>query len=191
MGYFADAGALLIEVLFGLLVGLFVLRVLLQVVRANFYNPICQFFYKATNPVLMPLRRVLPPVGPVDTAGVTVAFLLVALKVWLLTALLGFPLPLLATLVLAFAGLIDFLLTLLFWLIIVRIVISFLATDSYHPAFPLLMQLTEPLLRPLRRLIPPVGPFDLSPLIATLLIMLARVLLVAPIRDLAATLAGA
>jgi YggT family protein len=190
MGYFANAGAILIEVLFGLLIGLFVLRVLLQVVRANFYNPICQFFYKATNPVLMPLRRALPPLGPVDSAGVLVAFLLMAIKVWLLAALAGFGLPLLATLVLAIAGLLDFLLYLFFWLIIVRIVISFLATDSYHPAFPLLMQLTEPLLRPLRRLIPPLGPFDLSPLIATLAIMLARVLVVAPIQDLGAALAG-
>ena len=190
MGYFANAGAILIEVLFSLLIGLFVVRVLLQVVRANFYNPICQFFYKATNPLLMPLRRVIPPMGPVDSAGVLVAFVLMAIKVWLLGALSGIGLPVLATLVLAVAGLLDFLLYLFFWLIIVRIVVSFLATDSYHPAYPLLMQLTEPLLRPLRRVLPPLGPFDLSPLIATLIIMLLGALVVAPITDLGGSLIG-
>lgn len=188
MGYFANAGAILIEVLFGLLVGLFVIRVLLQLVRANFYNPICQFFYKATNPLLMPMRRVLKPWKSLDLAALLVAFLLCAIKVWLLASLSGLFLPALATVVLGLAGLLDFLLYLYFWLIIVRIVASFFATDRYHPIFPLLMQLTEPLLAPLRRAIPPLGPFDLSPLIATLGLLLARALLVAPLTDLGAAL---
>ena len=188
MGYLANAGGILIEVLFGLLIGLFVLRMLLQLVRANFYNPICQFFYKATNPLLMPMRRVLKPWKSLDIAALLVALLLAAIKVWLLAALAGFGLPPLATVVLAIATLLDFLLYLYFWLIIIRIIASFFATDSYHPIFPLLMQLTEPLLAPLRRVLPPLGPFDLSPLIATLGILLARALLVAPLRDLGAAL---
>jgi YggT family protein len=188
MGYLANAGAILIEVLFGLLIGLFVLRLLLQLVRANFYNPICQFFYKATNPLLMPMRRLLKPWKSLDLAALLVALLLSAIKVWLLAALAGFGLPPLATLVLASAALLDFVLYLFFWLIIIRIVASFFATDSYHPIFPLLMQLTEPVLAPLRRVLPPLGPFDLSPLIATLAILLARALLVAPIQDLGAAL---
>lgn len=189
MGYFASAGALIIDVLFGLLTGLFALRVLLQLVRANFYNPICQFFYKATNPVLMPMRKVLPPIGRFDPAGTLVAYLIEILKIVLLAALSGFALNVPAALVLGFAGLIGFVLTLFFWLIIVRIVLSFIAADSYHPAFPLLMQLTEPLLRPLRKMLPMLGPFDLSPLIATLAILLARVLVVAPLQDFGAYLA--
>jgi YggT family protein len=188
MSYLANAGAILIEVLFGLLIGLFVLRLLLQLVRANFYNPICQFFYKATNPLLMPMRRVLKPWKSLDFAALLTALLLSAIKVWLLAALAGFGLPPLATLMLAVAALLDFLLYLYFWLIIIRIVASFFATDNYHPIFPLLMQLTEPLLAPLRRALPPLGPFDLSPLIATLAILLARALLVAPIQDLGAAL---
>ncbi len=189
MGYVANAGAILVEVLFGLLIGLFVLRVLLQLVRANFYNPICQFFYKATNPVLMPMRRLLKPWRGFDLAAIGIALLLCAIKVWLLAALSGFSLPPLATLVLAIAALLDFLLYLYFWLIIVRIVASFFATDSYHPVFPLLMQLTEPVLAPLRRVLPPLGPFDLSPLVATLLMLLARALIVAPLSDLGSALA--
>ena len=72
MSYFADAGQILIRFVFGALITLVVLRVLLQMVRANFYNPICQFLYKATNPVLMPLRRVVPSWRNLDVAGVLI-----------------------------------------------------------------------------------------------------------------------
>jgi len=189
VGYFANAGMILIEVIFGLLIGLFVLRVLLQLVRANFYNPICQFFYRATNPVLMPLRRALPPWRSLDTAGTAVAWLLAALKVWVQYALAGLTLGLAATLVLSVAEILSLLISLFFWLILIRVILSFIQSDSYHPAVPLLMQLTEPVLAPIRRMIPGGGPFDFSPLIATLALMLARVLLLAPLEDLGVMLA--
>ncbi|GIX34472.1 MAG: membrane protein [Lysobacteraceae bacterium] len=189
MGYLAQAAALLIEILCGLLAGLFVLRALLQWARANFHNPISQFFYRATNPVLMPLRRVLPPWRGLDLAALLVALVICALKVWLLAALGGMLLGPIASAVLGSAALLDLLLYLFFWLILVRVVASFFATDTYHPVFPLLMQLTEPVLAPLRRWLPALGPFDLSPLLATLLILLAQVLLVAPLQDLGIQLA--
>lgn len=189
MGYLAQAAALLIEILCGLLAGLFVLRALLQWARANFHNPISQFFYRATNPVLMPLRPVLPPWRGLDLAALLVALVICALKVWLLAALGGMLLGPIASAVLGSAALLDLLLYLFFWLILVRVVASFFATDTYHPVFPLLMQLTEPVLAPLRRWLPALGPFDLSPLLATLLILLAQVLLVAPLQDLGIQLA--
>ena len=189
MRYLTDAGLILVDFLFGLLIGLFVVRVLLQVVRANFHNPICQFFYRATNPVLVPMRRWLPPVGRVDSAATLLALLLCVVQVWLLGALSGLLLPVTATLVLAIGSFISVLLTLYFWLIVARIILSFLNPDTYHPAVPLLGQLTEPLLRPLRRILPHTGAFDFSPLLATLIIVLARVLVVAPINDLGGWLA--
>lgn len=191
MRYFSEAGLILVDFLFGLLIGLFVVRVLLQVVRANFHNPICQFFYRATNPLLVPMRRWLPPIGRVDSAASLIALLLCVIQVWLLGALGGLALPPLATLVLAVGSLINVLLTLYFWLIVVRIILSFLNPDAYHPAIPLLGQLTEPVLRPLRKILPATGAFDFSPLLATLIIVLARVLIVAPINDLGAWLVGA
>lgn len=191
MRYFSEAGLILVDFLFGLLIGLFVVRVLLQVVRANFHNPICQFFYRATNPLLVPMRRWLPPIGRVDSAASLIALLLCVVQVWLLGALSGFALPLAATLVLAIGSLINVLLTLYFWLIVVRIILSFLNPDAYHPVIPLLGQLTEPVLRPLRKILPATGAFDFSPLLATLIIVLARVLIVAPINDLGAWLVGA
>lgn len=190
MRYFSEAGLILVDFLFGLLIGLFVVRVLLQVVRANFHNPICQFFYRATNPLLVPMRRWLPSIGRVDTAASLIALLLCVVQVWLLGALGGLALPPLATLVLAIGSLINVLLTLYFWLIVVRIILSFLNPDAYHPVIPLLGQLTEPVLRPLRKILPATGAFDFSPLLATLIIVLARVLIVAPINDLGAWLVG-
>ena len=189
MGYFANAGVILVEVIFGLAVSLFAIRVLLQLVRANFYNPVCQFFYKATNPVLMPLRKALPPIRRLDTAGTLIVWLLECLKVWLLAMLAGMSLNLPATLLLGFAEVIAFVLMLYFWLILIRVILSFVGQGSYHPMVPLITQLTDPVLRPIKRLLPDLGGFDLSPLIATLVIFLARALVVAPLLDLGAALA--
>lgn len=183
MSYFANAGQILIEVIFGLVVLLFVLRVLLQLVRANFYNPICQFVYKATNPVLMPLRRVLKPLRNFDSAGAVVAFLLECLKVWLLVALAGRALGPAATLVLGFADLLSMLLSLYFVLILARVILSWVGRDSYHPIVPLVAQLTQPVIAPLRRALPELGGLDLSPMVAMVLLMLARALIIAPLQD--------
>ena len=188
MSYLANAGVILVEVIFGLAVSLFVVRVLLQLVRANFYNPVCQFFYKATNPVLMPLRRVLPPWRGFDLAGTLVAFLLECLKVLLLFALVARVPGIGGILLLGFAELLGFVLMLYFWLILVRVILSFVGQQGHHPMLPLIAQLTEPVLRPVRRVLPDLGGFDLSPLVVTLAIFLARALVVAPLTDLAVTL---
>ena len=189
MGYFTAAGSLLIDTLFYLLGFLFLMRVLLQLIGANFYNPICQFFYKATNPVLMPLRKMVPPIGRLDVSGVLVLLLIQVLHILLIAGLSGrMPSPI-ALPVLAVAGALSLLLQVMFWTIIIRIILSFVATDSYHPVVPLVMQLTEPVLAPIRRLLPTTGGLDFSPLLATLAIMLARILILAPLYDFAAWLA--
>lgn len=183
MSYFANAGQILIEVIFGLAVLLFVLRVLLQLVRANFYNPICQFVYKATNPVLMPMRRVFKPLRNFDSAGAVVAFLLECLKIWLLLALAGRALGPAATLVLGFADLLSVVVGLYFALILARVILSWVGRDSYHPIVPLIAQLTQSLIAPLRRALPDLGGFDLSPMVAMVLLMLVRALVIAPLQD--------
>jgi YggT family protein len=139
--------------------------------------------------VLMPLRKLLPPLRRLDTAGSVVAYLLECLKVWLLAAFGGFTLNLSGTLVLGLAELVAFLLMLYFWLILVRVILSFVGQGSYHPMVPLIAQLTDPVLRPIRRVLPDLGGFDFSPLVAMLAIYLARALVVAPLQDLGAMLA--
>lgn len=190
MSYFANAGQILIQFVFGALIALIVLRVLLQWVHANFYNPICQFLYKATNPVLMPLRKIIPGWRNVDVAGIVLAWLATALKLVLLYATLGQTLGIFGLAVLALADLIDFVLLLYIVLILVRVVISFIGADSYHPVVPLVHQLTEPLMKPFRRWIPPMGGLDFSPMVVLLVIAIARVLIASPLLDLGRSLAS-
>jgi YggT family protein len=184
MLYLANAAQILIEFVFALFVGLIVLRVLLQLVRANFNNPICQFLYKASNPVLMPLRRIIPPWRRLDIAGVVLAWALLLLKRVLIFAMFG-QLPALAGLaVIAVSDLIGFVLMTMLILIIVRVILSFVGGDSYHPIIPLVYQLTEPVLKPVRTRMPALGGLDLSPMVVLLSIALLQALLVAPLFDL-------
>lgn len=184
MNYLIEAGVLLIEVFFGLASGLFLFRVLLQLVGANFHNPICQFFYRATNPILMPLRKLLPPRGRIDFAGMLVALLIQTLKVLVLILLLGADLTLPSLLLLGVVELLAQLLNIYFMLILARAILSFVGVDRRHPALPLLAQLTEPVLGPVRRRLPAMGAFDLSPMLVILAILLARLLIIAPLTDL-------
>lgn len=184
MNYFANAGQILVEFVFSILVGLIVLRVLLQLVRANFHNPICQFLYKASNPILMPLRRIIPSWRRLDVAGVLLAWLLLMVKRMLIFAMFG-DVPSLAGLaVIALADLVGFVLMMMLILTIIRVILSFVASDSYHPVVPLVYQLTEPVLKPVRRRMPALGGLDFSPVIILLAIALLQALLVAPLFDL-------
>lgn len=189
MGYLANAGQLLINFAFGALVALVVLRVLLQLVRANFYNPVCQFLYKATNPVLMPLRKLIPAWRNLDVAAVLLAWLLSAIKLVLLYSLVGQRLGLAGLALMAFADLVDFVLMLYLGLILVQVLLSFISVERSNPIVPLVFQLTEPVLGPIRKRMPSLGGIDFSPMLAWLVIMLARVLLVEPVFDLGRRLA--
>lgn len=191
MSYFANAGQILVNFAFGALIALFVLRVLLQSVRANFYNPICQFLYKTTNPLLIPLRKVIPAWRNIDIAAILIAWLLTAIKLALLYAMAGQGLGVLGLCVMALADLIDFVLTLYLGVILVYVLLSFISVERSNPIAPLVTQLTTPILRPIRRVLPSMGGFDLSPMVAWLLILLARVLIVAPVLDLGMRLAQA
>jgi YggT family protein len=191
MSYLLDAAVLLIEVFFGLAAGLFLFRVALQLVGASFHNPISQFFYRTTNPVLMPLRRWLPAWRRLDLAGLAIAFVVQLLKVVVLALLLARLPAFVGWLVLGLAELLALVLGIALWLVVIRAVLSFVGADRSHPALPLLAQLTEPLLRPVRRLLPATGAFDFAPLLVILALVLARLLLLAPLLDLGRYLAFA
>ncbi|HEU4665922.1 MAG TPA: YggT family protein [Dokdonella sp.] len=191
MGYFANAGQILVNFVFVTLVALAVFRVLLQLVRANFYNPVCQALYKLTNPVLIPLRRLVPNWRNLDIAALLVAWLLSAIKLVLLYAMFGQRLGVPGLAVMALADLVELVLVLYVGLVFVRALTSFVSIERSNPVVPLLFQLTEPLLRPIRRVVPAFGGFDFSPALAVLAIMLALALLVAPLVDFGQRLAQA
>jgi YggT family protein len=189
MAYFADAGSLVVSTLFGLLVFVLVLRVLLQAIRANFYNPICQALYKATNPLLMPLQKLLPPWRGINTGALLLAWLVSVLWVAALFALSGASVNVLALVVLGFGQLLGFVLKMLFWIALISVLMSWFSPDFGNPAVPLLYGLADIVLKPFRRVIPPLGGFDLSPIFALLALQLAQILLVGPINQFGLSLA--
>ena len=142
------------------------LRLLLQWVRADFYNPLSQFLIKITNPVVVPARRMIPSIGKLDTASVVVMLLLEVLQLVLIGLISQTEFAFQFLLLFAIRKLVVALLLTYFVLIIARVIISWLANQARHPIIPLIYQLTEPVLRPFSKLIPPLGGIDLSPLFA-------------------------
>lgn len=155
--------------LFRIISFLFVARFLLQACRVDFYNPLSQGFIKATDPVLQPLRKVLPGYRNLDIASLLAAILADVIMIFAIGALadqmLGTFLQILVSAVIAVALLIV---RIFWWSILIVIVASFVAQGSHHPALNLLQQITEPILAPARRLLPAMGGLDFSPILVFL-----------------------
>ena len=163
---------------FTLVVGAFLLRLLFQLVRTEFRNPLVQALVRLTNPVILPLRRVLPPLGRIDTASVVAVLLAQVLATALLMLLGGFGVPAAVPLLLhALVALADTTLSLYVVAIIGYVLLSWVAPDGYNPAARVLSDLVAPLLRPLRRTLPTLGGLDLSPLVAIMLLTVLQMVL--------------
>ncbi len=183
MGYFNQAGAFLVRFAFDLYILAVMLRFLLQWVRADFYNPISQFLVTVTNPPLRPLRRLIPGLGGVDWASLVLLLALAAAKLYLLGLMGGIGLRPAGLLLWACGEL----LLQAYWIFLIalfiRVVLSWVAPAAYHPAVNLVVRLTEPLMAPARRLVPPVGGLDLSILLVFLVLYLSRILIIQPLLD--------
>jgi len=177
MGNSANAFTFLIGTLLDLYITAVMLRLLLQWVRADFYNPVCQLLVKITNPVLLPLRRLIPPIGRLDTASVVAMLGLETLGVWIVSRIASSPLSLAGVIAFSVTKLLSTLLVTYFFLILVSVILSWVAAGSRHPVVPLVFQLTEPVLRPFRRVIPPIAGIDLSPVFALIAIRFLLLLL--------------
>lgn len=180
MTYLLNAVAFLLELAFDALAALFLLRLAAEACRADFHNPLSQFIYRCTNPVLAPLRRVLPNWRRINLAALLLAWLAMLLKRLLLFALAGYMPHFGGLLVLALAELFDF--ALLFYLVLVFgwSLLSLFAPDPRHPLQRLLGAIVDPLLRPLRGRLN-VGMLDFSPTVVIVGLLLARILLAAPL----------
>lgn len=174
MGYFGSVGFMLAQVLLGLLLLVPVLRVILPLSRVRFGNPVCQAVYRATNPLLVPMARVLPNWRGLSFGALLLALAVATLAVWLLlTALGSMPGPLDA-LLLGAGTLLQYTLSLYFWTIVVVALMSFFAPDYGNPAVELVLGVAEPMLKPFRRIPLRFAGFDLSPLWACLALRLAK-----------------
>lgn len=187
--YFGNAAIFLIKTLIELYIGAVLIRVMLQAVRADFYHPICQFIVKITNPLVIPFRRVIPSWRNIDLATLVLAYLLCLLEIILLTAIGGGGVYLLAALVYAIGILLRLVIYIYIILIIVQVILSWVSPYGDNPIAALVFPLTRPVLGPFRRIIPPIGGIDLSPLFALLALQLCIYLVVLPIFDLAQVIA--
>ena len=165
-----DALVFLLNAVFGLYTGAVMLRFLLQVVRANFYNPLAQAIVKLTNPLLLPLRRVIPGWHNLDIAALMLMFGVELVNVCLLMLILGISLAPLYILYWALIKLVFILLNLYFFSILLEALLSWVAQGRHDPMSGLLRPLNAPLLKPVRRILPPLSGLDFSPLVVMLLL---------------------
>ncbi|QSA96154.1 YggT family protein [Methylococcus sp. EFPC2] len=186
--YLASPAIFLVDTLFGLYLFALMLRFLLQWVEADFYNPISQFLVKLTHPPLRLLRRFIPSIGRIDTAAIVLMLGLQILAGYLLFLLQGISTSAPALVVWSVEQLLEMLIDIFFFAIIIRALLSWFGNLSYNPAANLLFDLTEPLLRSCRRLLPPFGGVDLTPLVALVAIQLIKMLAFPPLQQLAAAL---
>jgi len=169
-----DALIFIIQTLGSLYLLIVLLRFILQLVRANFYNPLCQFVVKATQPLLKPLRRVIPSLFGLDMSSLVLALLLQILLFVVVLTLNGYQAFTVLLLPWALIGIFSLFLKILFWSMIISVILSWVAPGSRSPGAELVYQITEPVLAPFRRLIPNLGGLDISPIFAFIAIQLVQ-----------------
>jgi YggT family protein len=183
MNPLVSAGIYLIQIAVIFYVPLVLLRFLLQSVRADFYNPLSQFIVRVTNPLLRPLRRLIPGVFGLDVASLILALFIQWLALILMIGLLGqLALVNIGLLGLwAATGLLAILFKMYFAAIILLVIVSWIAPYSNNPLIVLSYQLTEPVMRRLRHILPPMGGLDFSPMIVIIGIGLLDRLVLTPL----------
>ncbi|HYE34392.1 YggT family protein [Methylocaldum sp.] len=182
--FLVNPAVFLIDTVFSLYIFALLLRFLFQWVDADYYNPISQFLIKITHPPLRMLRRFIPSVGRVDTASLVLMLGLQMLSGYLIFVVQGASITFPALSLWAIVQVLDLLFNVYFFAIIIRAVLSWVSAGAYNPAVSLLYSITEPLLRFSRRLLPPMGGIDLSPLIPLIGIQLAKMLVLPPLQQL-------
>lgn len=164
-----------VQLLFSLYIYVMVLRLLMHVARVDFFNPITQGILKATDPLVRPVQKIIKPMARFDLATFLVAFVLQLVAFLIIQQLIGMPLgsvvPLLAVVL---ASLFSMVVKIYFFALIISIILSWVAPQANHPGAILVFQLTEPLLAPVRRILPSLGGLDISPIFVFLGLQLAE-----------------
>ncbi|TEC12612.1 YggT family protein [Pseudomonas aeruginosa] len=156
------------------------LRFILQLVRADFYNPLSQFIVRATKPLLNPLRRIIPGFGGIDPASLVLAILIQLVLMILILMLMGYGVGgfIMQLLIWSIIAVTSLFLKVFFFALIISVILSWVAPGSYNPGAQLVNQICEPLLMPFRKLLPNLGGLDLSPIFAFLALKLIDMLVI-------------
>ncbi len=175
MGYFSQAGSLLINVILGILILIVMLRLLMQIVRADFHNPLSQGIYRLTNPMIDHFRKIIPTYQSIDLPTIVLLLLLQYLMLTLLNLISGADLLILRNFIETPFGLFNLLLNIYLFSILIMVIVSWIQPGGgYNPVLGLINQIIQPIMLPIKKRISPAGGFDLSPMIAIILITLVK-----------------
>lgn len=179
MGMLGDVAVFLIRNIGGLFLWAVLLRFLLQLARADFYNPISQALVRITNPVIKPLRRIIPGFFGIDIASLVLAIavkLVMVVSIFVIqTGAFNFSIPL--VLAVSVLSCLVTVLNIYYVAMLAMIIVSWVAQGSYNPAIVLINQIAEPVMAPFRRLLPPMGGIDFSPILAFLALNVVKIVL--------------
>ena len=175
---FANASVFLVQTFFGLYLILVLVRFLMQVSRADYYNPICQVVVRLTDPAIKPFNKVLPRILGIDFATLIVALLVQVVAISLVMLLTGNLIFHPIYIGWALVGLASMILDIYFFALIAMVIASWIAPYSNHPAMSLITQLTDPICTPARKLLPPMGGLDFSIILVFVVITLIDTFLV-------------
>ncbi len=185
--YLSNPLVFLIQLVFGAYTLVVMLRFLLQWVKGDFYNPISQFTVKITTPLLRPLRRIIPGFGSIDFSSVVLMWLVKSTELGLIVLISGISINPLGSMAWAIPVLLELMINLFLFAILIQVILSWVNPGGYNPAISLINQLTEPLLRPARRWVPPISGLDLSPMLVMIGLTLLKMLLLPPLQILTAS----
>jgi YggT family protein len=175
--YLANPLEFLITTLFSLYILAVMLRFLLGAVRADFYNPISQFLVRITNPLLKPMRKVIPSIGKYDTSALLLMLLLQLISLILIALLRDINVSAVTLLIAAIGELVMLAINVFMFAIVIQVILSWVNPGTYNPVTALLSSITSPIMRPIQRLIPPISGIDLSPLVAIIGLQVLRMLI--------------
>lgn len=175
-----QAGLLfLVNTIFDMYLFILIIRIILVWVGASYFDPITQFVVKLTDFIVKPLRRRIPNINRFETASVILLLLIEVVKFFIISSL-SFGIPSIAgLLVLAFADSVKLLIQAFFYAILLQVILSWV--QPYSPVSSFLDQFTSPIMRPIKRIVPPVAGFDISPIPALIILQLLSILLVTPL----------
>jgi YggT family protein len=174
--YLTNPLEFLISTLFSLYILAVMLRFILGAVRADFYNPVSQFLVRITNPLLVPMRRIIPSFRQYDTSALLLMLLLQLVSLVIVVMLRGVSVSFITLLLAAIGELVVLTFNVFIFAIVIQVILSWINPGTYNPVNALLYSITRPVMGPIQRLIPPVSGIDLSPLVALIGLQVLKML---------------
>jgi len=181
--YMGNASVFLVTMAFSFLLLMMMLRFFLHWVKADFYNPVSQFIASVTTPFVRPLQPLIPSLYGMDLATLLMALALQMLELILIFLLSDYALNFSAIFFISLSKLLQLSINIFFFAILIQALLSWISPGSWNPITIMIHQLSEPILRPAKRLLPPMNGLDLSPIIVLVVLQLAEILIIAPLSD--------